>query len=286
MKSALFICDPKWSTGNIAKCLHAVLYDWRIELHDWREGFVDTEHDAVVCMSMTGPARNPAWRTPRIAHVLCGPGEMELPEVKELQLPLGIVLAGVSLECRDLLRDAHPHTEFVHVTSGFAHPGLFAASHVRAPDAPIRRAGFVGTSVPLNMEVSGPAKRPEMFREICAHAGVEAVFSEQNYRYEDMQQFYDSIDVLISTSSREGGPFSPLEAIACGIPALSTDVGVIHDLELPGRFSTVEECVTMIPYARAFLPEQSVTTAIHARQAVSAWNDFLHHAATVRQSAA
>jgi len=280
MKTALFICDPNWSTGNIVKGLQATLHDWRIEMHDWREPFIDAEHDAVVCMSMTGPARNPPWCTPRIAHVLCGPGEMDLPEVRVLKLPPGIVLAGVSSECTELLRAAYPNADAVHTTPGFAHPNVF--KYRERLDGPIQKAGFVGTSAPLNMQVSGPAKRPEMFREICEKAGAEAVFSEQNYRFEDMQQFYDSIDVLISTSSREGGPFSPLEAIACGVPALSTNVGVIRDIELPGVFATVEECAAMIPNARALLDEQRVATAIHSRQSVSAWNDFLYHAAAIR----
>lgn len=281
MKTVLVICDPAWSTGNIAKCLTATLRDWTIELHDWANPFTDDKkHDAVVCMSITGPARNFDWRTTRIATVLCGPGEMTIPEVTELELPPGTVLAGVSCECAALLRSAHATAAAVHVTPGFAHPNLFGRR--RRPVRPIRRAGFVGLPVPQNMQVSGLAKRPEMFKEICERAGVEAVFSGHDYRYEDMQQFYDSIDVLVSTSAHEGGPFSPLEAIACGVPALSTDVGVIHDIELPGRFATVEECVALIPTAQALLPEQSARTERHTLLSIAAWNAFLHHAATVR----
>lgn len=278
MKSALFICDPSWSTGNIAKCVAAVLTDWRIELHDWNTPFVDSEHDAVVCMSMTGPARNPAWRTPRMAAVLSGPGELDLPEIAELSLPENMVLAGVSVECAELLDAKYP-AHFVYATPGFAHPHIFAW---RDRSGPIKRAGFVGRPTTQNMQVSGPVKRPEMFSEICAAAGLEAVFSEQNYRYEDMQQFYDSVDVVISTSSREGGPFSPIEAVACGVPALSTDVGIIRDMKLPGRFETVEECVAMLPFARSLVPIQRAITAEHTRRAVAAWEEFLDAAALAR----
>lgn len=280
MKTALIICDPAWSTGNIAKCLAATLCDWDIELRDWAQPYTDAPHDAVVCMSITGPARNPDWRTTRMATVLCGPGEMTIPEVAELALPSGVVLAGVSQECAALLRSAHPTATRVHTTPGFAHPNLFGCR--MRPVRPIRRAGFVGLPVPQNMQVSGLAKRPEMFHEICERAGVEAVFSGHDYRYEDMQQFYDSIDVLVSTSAHEGGPFSPLEAIACGVPALSTDVGVIHDIGLPGRFATVEGCVAMIPNAQKLLPEQITLTTRHTTRSIYAWNEFLYHAAKVR----
>jgi len=281
VKSALFICDPGWSTGNIAKCLaEALAADWSIDLHDWSTPFTDDgQHDAVVCMSMTGPARNPAGQTPRVAAVLSGPGELDLPEVETLALPPKMVLAGVSVECATLLHAKYPDAHSVHTTSGFAHPRIFAW---RDRSGPIKRAGFVGRSTTQNMQVSGPVKRPEMFAEICAAAGVEAVFSEQNYRYEDMQQFYDSVDVVISASSREGGPFSPIEAVACGVPALSTDVGIVHDMKLPGRFSTVEECVALIPYARALVPIQRAITAEHTRRAVAGWENFLVSAAEIR----
>jgi glycosyltransferase involved in cell wall biosynthesis len=281
MKSALFICDPSWSTGNIAKCLNAVLPNWLVDLHNWREPFSDNVwYDAVVGMSMTGPARNPSWRTPRMASVLCGPGEMLLPEVAALELPAGCVLAGVSSECANLLRTAYPSVDSVHTTPGFPHPRIFTW---REPTVgPIRRAGFVGFSVAQNMQVSGLAKRPEMFRAICALASVEAVFSEQRYRYEDMQEFYDSVDVVISTSAHEGGPFSPLEAVACGVPALSTDVGVIHDMALPGIFTTIEECAAMIPQAKALLAAQRIAVAEHTRRAIHDWERFLSRAAQVR----
>jgi glycosyltransferase involved in cell wall biosynthesis len=291
MKAALFICDPNWSTGNIAKCVAAALPDWRIDTHDWSLPFHDiTEHDAVVSMSMTGPARNSHWRTPRIAHVLAGPGEMALPEVKALRLPAGTVLAGVSVECAGLLRTAYPAADSVHVTPGFAHPTVFTdRGHQRflrgLADTSVNRVGFVGHPVPQNMQVSGSAKRPEMFQAICTAAGVEAVFSEQRYKYEDMQKFYDSIDILISTSAHEGGPFSPLEAIACGVPALSTDVGVVHDMLLPGCFNTIEDCVRLIPYAVSLLPAQRAVTAAHAEKSIHAWDAFLHQSAHVRAGA-
>ncbi len=280
MPTALFICDPKWSTGNIAKSLAATLPNWTIELRDWSLPFDDgVPHDAVVVMSMTGAARNPHWRTPRIAHVLAGPGEMDLPEVKALRLPENVVLAGVSKECADLLRREYPQCNRF-VTPGFAHPTFFKFRS--RPRQPVRRAGFVGFSITQNMQVSGSVKRPEMFTEICKAADVEPVFSEQHYAYEEMQKFYDSVDVVISTSSREGGPFAPIEAIACGVPALSTDVGIIHDMKLPGRFNTVEEAVALVHVAHALVPAQLAITGQHTLRAALAWDNFLHHAAAVR----
>lgn len=276
---ALLICDPQWSTGNIAKCLIAALPHWDIEMHDWRTVYWGSNHDAVVCLSMSGAGCNQHWAKLRMAHVLCGPGELDLPYIAELKLARGVVLAGVSRECADLLRAKYTANS-VHTTPGFPHPTVFT---FRArPDSPIRRAGFVGMPTTQSMQVSGPAKRPEMFSEICAKAGIEAVFSEQRYRYEDMQKFYDSVDVVISTSTGEGGPFSPVEATACGVPALSTDVGIIRDMALPGRFFSAVECVDLIPNARALLRAQQKAVDWHTTRAISAWDIFLHHVAAVR----
>jgi glycosyltransferase involved in cell wall biosynthesis len=47
---------------------------------------------------------------------------------------------------------------------------------------------------------------------------------------EEMNNFYNSIDVLIVASIKEGQPMPPVEAAACGIPTISTKVGIIPEL--------------------------------------------------------
>lgn len=46
---------------------------------------------------------------------------------------------------------------------------------------------------------------------------------------DDMTSFYPLIDVFCLSSSNEGLPLSPLEAQACGIPAVLTDVGACKE---------------------------------------------------------
>lgn len=46
---------------------------------------------------------------------------------------------------------------------------------------------------------------------------------------EDMTAFYPLIDVFCLSSSHEGLPLSPLEAQACGVPAVLTDVGACKE---------------------------------------------------------
>ena len=56
--------------------------------------------------------------------------------------------------------------------------------------------------------------------------------------FEDMPDFYRQMDVFICTSSMEGTPNPVLEAMACGIPVVSTDVGIVPEIfgDLQKRF--------------------------------------------------
>lgn len=50
----------------------------------------------------------------------------------------------------------------------------------------------------------------------------------------EMADWYRSLDLFLVTALDEGGPMPPLEAMACGVPVVSTDVGVLKDLKRRG----------------------------------------------------
>ena len=56
--------------------------------------------------------------------------------------------------------------------------------------------------------------------------------------FEEMPDFYRSVDVFVCTSAMEGTPNPVLEAMACGIPVVSTDVGIVSEAfgDLQKRF--------------------------------------------------
>ena len=50
-----------------------------------------------------------------------------------------------------------------------------------------------------------------------------------------LAEAYNQSKVLLITSANEGGPRVGLEALACGVPVISTDVGIMPDIIQPGK---------------------------------------------------
>jgi glycosyltransferase involved in cell wall biosynthesis len=75
----------------------------------------------------------------------------------------------------------------------------------------------------------------DIIKPACeAVEGVElrAQIAEEEWIRDDnkMREFYNSIDLYICASKSESGPRTVLEAAACGVPSLTTDVGLVPEL--------------------------------------------------------
>ena len=53
--------------------------------------------------------------------------------------------------------------------------------------------------------------------------------TEKFIPYEEMVNYYSKIDILICSSKNEGTPGPILVALACGVPIISTDVGIVKE---------------------------------------------------------
>lgn len=61
---------------------------------------------------------------------------------------------------------------------------------------------------------------------------IELVLADRNIKMipqEEMPNYYNSIDMYICASKTEGTPLTVLEAMATGIPIISTDVGIVKE---------------------------------------------------------
>ncbi len=62
---------------------------------------------------------------------------------------------------------------------------------------------------------------------------VELKLADKSVKFtpiEEMKGFYNSIDIYVQPSKQEGGPNTILEAMCCGVPIVSTDVGFVREV--------------------------------------------------------
>jgi glycosyltransferase involved in cell wall biosynthesis len=97
--------------------------------------------------------------------------------------------------------------------------------------------GWVGNSAWGKSQGGDPKGYHRLFRpaiEILERRGVPvkvrlADAQAERIAFEQMPSFYRSIHVLACTSAAEGTPNPVLEAMACGVAVVSTDVGIVRD---------------------------------------------------------
>lgn len=103
-------------------------------------------------------------------------------------------------------------------------------------DQPI--VGWVGNSKWGKHQGGDPKGYHRLFTPALEHlknTGIPAIAQVadpqvKHIPFHEMPQFYRKIDILACTSSMEGTPNPVLEAMACGVPVVSTDVGIVPEL--------------------------------------------------------
>jgi len=56
----------------------------------------------------------------------------------------------------------------------------------------------------------------------------------ENSKQEDLRRIYNSCDIFVFPSEREGWGMPPMEAMACGLPVISRPVGAVTEFIIPG----------------------------------------------------
>jgi hypothetical protein len=95
--------------------------------------------------------------------------------------------------------------------------------------------GWTGSLTNNENEKSRYRGFSDIIKPACdAVDGVElrAQIAEEEWIRDDsrMREFYNSIDLYVCASKSESGPRPILEAAACGVPSLTTDVGLVPEL--------------------------------------------------------
>jgi len=78
---------------------------------------------------------------------------------------------------------------------------------------------------------------------------VDVVFTNGEYKQEDLPDFFKSIDYLVVTSSIEGGPFPVIESLAIGKPVIAPNVGWCWEypvIKYDGTYDDLERIIKKI----------------------------------------
>lgn len=111
---------------------------------------------------------------------------------------------------------------------------------------------------------------------ICVQAHL-ADRKERFIPHRQMPSYYADIDVLICTSKIEGTPNPVLEAMACGVPVITTDVGVVPQLlgQKQKQFVLTERSVEALKHAIQRLiadPKQLGELSAENLESIKAWD--------------
>ena len=63
--------------------------------------------------------------------------------------------------------------------------------------------------------------------------------------YDEVREWYHTVDLLLVTSTLETGPLPAFEAIVSGIPVIGTSVGNFANIPGP-KFTSIEEGIKMV----------------------------------------
>ncbi|HID38439.1 MAG TPA: glycosyltransferase [Calditrichaeota bacterium] len=149
-----------------------------------------------------------------------------------------------------------------------------------------------------------PGKRGfhEYIKPACAAVpGIELkVQSKEDGLITDdnqMREFYNSLDLYIIASRSEGTPRPAIEAAACGVPVISTDVGIIPELIDDGENGfvverTLEDFVTKLKWIadhRDILPQmgqkirKKMEKEFNWEYLIYQWTDFMQYALELKR---
>jgi glycosyltransferase involved in cell wall biosynthesis len=169
--------------------------------------------------------------------------------------------------------------------------GIFRTEFGIAPDVPL--VGIVGRIVPIknhelfltmakkvqetvpdaHFVIIGDGERRAEIEKLAADLHIRVTFTGW---LRDLKPAYSDMDALVISSDNEGTPVSLIEALAAGVPVVSTAVGGVPDLLRHGEFGQIVPAGDADALAAAVINVRSGSTLNQAaiQQAILAGYDI------------
>ena len=161
--------------------------------------------------------------------------EFGIPKEKLFYVPIGVDLKSFKPASKEFIKSTRKSLgipEDAFVIGSFQKDGDgwgegMSPKLIKGPDTFIEMAKQINQKRPVFCLLSGPARG--FVKKGLEDANVPFLH-EYFENYFDVIPFYQILDAYIITSREEGGPKALLEAMACGVPVVTTDVGMARDV--------------------------------------------------------
>lgn len=143
---------------------------------------------------------------------------------------------------------------------------IIRRARLKGGDIALKALNIINKEIPIHAILVSEGNAVEQFFREAKPEFTYTLFKDVNY--ETMAKLYSSADAFIFTSYKESFGLPPLEAMACGVPVVTTDCGGIRDYAVdgynalivpPGDPKAVAD--TMLKILREKLIEHGIETA-------------------------
>jgi glycosyltransferase involved in cell wall biosynthesis len=110
--------------------------------------------------------------------------------------------------------------------------------YIKGPDIFCEVVKKLAKKYPVFVLLSGPARGYVKNQLQSSGISFKHLYLK---KYQDIAKLYRAIDLYIVSSRAEGGPKALLESFASGVPLVSTDVGMVHDIGENGYNSLISK---------------------------------------------
>lgn len=208
-------------------------------------------------------------------HTACSITKQQLisygfPEAKIVLIPLGIdqnIFCPASVERRQEIRELLGIPDGAIVIGSFQKDGEgwgegMKPKLVKAPDVFCDAVIQLAKQFPVHVLLTGPARG--YVKKRLSDAGIPYTHTYLK-TYADIVPYYHALDLYIISSRVEGGPMAIMESWATGVPIVTTDMGMAHDIvvhEKNGMKAPVGDVGTLVAHATAVLSNTSLRNVL------------------------